>query len=82
LDTAKYVHEFLGELEGCLLEFKTFPWRVGKEEPKIDMDYMAFSINEDVSIVPVLYLENIADQTIGSKRLAEGLRRFFVPLCL
>ena len=50
-------------------------WRDIKDEPKIDMNYVALIADEYVPIVTILDLQNVTDHTVGSLTLDEVLSR-------
>ena len=41
--------------------------KIGQEKSKVNMHEMSFDIDQNVSIMPVLNLHDVAQQTIGSE---------------
>ena len=56
-----YLHHFLRQLERCLLELDSLAGRIGQEEAKVNVKDMALNIDQDVFIVSILNLQDVAD---------------------
>ena len=69
--STEHFHLLLSQLEWSLLELDSFARGVGEEEAKVDVHDMAFDIQHDVSVVPVLDLEDVAHETVGGERAAK-----------
>lgn len=54
----------LCDLKRCLLKAK-IAWRAAHDEAEINMDDMAVGINEDIVIVPVLYLKQVLHNRVS-----------------
>jgi len=76
LDASKDFNHFTSQLERCLLKLNAFAWRVGEKEAEVNVHDVAFDVDQDVPIVTVLDLENVADQGVSCERPTE------VILCL
>jgi hypothetical protein len=48
-------------------------WAVGEEEAEVNMDHVAFRVEQDISIVTVFDLEQVAEQTVASHGAHEVL---------
>lgn len=70
------------QLKWSLLKLNAFAWCVTKEESKVNVHDVPLNVDEDVSVVSVFYLENIAQQRIGSETLAKVLSGLFEVLLL
>lgn len=68
------------QLERSLFELDALSWRIRQEEAEVDVHDVALDVDHDVAVVPVLDLENVAYERIGSQRLAEVLTRGLVGL--
>jgi hypothetical protein len=69
--TTQDFHLFHCQLKRCLLKLQTFARGVAKEESKINVHDVAFNVNQNVTIVSILDLEDVAQQRVGSQTLAE-----------
>mmetsp|Transcript_42215 Transcript_42215/g.123609 ORF Transcript_42215/g.123609 Transcript_42215/m.123609 type:complete len:310 (+) Transcript_42215:3-932(+) len=78
-----------GELEGGGLEAHVLARRVGEEEAKVDVDEGAVGVQQDVAVVPVLDLQQVAYDRVGRERLhkvapraveGRGVRAAVAPL--
>ena len=74
------VDELLRKLERCLLELKTSAWEAGEKEPEVNVDDVAMRINEEVLVVPVFDLEDIACERVSGETSAEGTLGLLVRL--
>ena len=68
-----HVQHLLGQLEWRCFKFDPLAWRIAQKEAKVNVEHMTLDINENVFIVPVLDLQNVADEAVG----AEGVREVF-----
>jgi hypothetical protein len=59
------------ELEGGLLKFNSFSRSDTEDESKVNMHDVAFCVNQDVPIVPVLNLKDVCCKAVGSKTSCE-----------
>lgn len=66
------------ELERGLLELDALARRVRQEEAEVDVHDVAFNVDHDVPIVPVLDLQDVAQKRVGRQRLAKILPSQFV----
>mmetsp|Transcript_33658 Transcript_33658/g.51947 ORF Transcript_33658/g.51947 Transcript_33658/m.51947 type:complete len:312 (-) Transcript_33658:3040-3975(-) len=78
VDASEHLNHFGGELEGSALELHSFSRGVREEESKVNMHDVPLDINKDVTVMSVLDLEDVAEQRVGSQRLAEVLPRLLV----
>ena len=62
---AKYLDLLRRELERGLLELDALAWRIRQEEPKVNVHYVAFNVDHDVSVVSVLDLQDVAQKRVG-----------------
>ena len=74
------IDEFLRELERCPLELQSSPWEAGEEEPEVDVDNVAMGINEEVLVVSVFDLEDIACERVSGETGTEGILGSLVRL--
>ncbi|KAJ8525159.1 hypothetical protein ON010_g15956 [Phytophthora cinnamomi] len=65
--TAHQLNELVRELERCPLEVPVAARAVGEQEAKVDVDHMTVRVHQDVAVVAILDLENVADDRIGCK---------------
>ena len=56
-----YLHHFLRQLERCFLKLDSLAGRIGQEEAKVDVKDVALDVDQDVFIVSILNLQNVAD---------------------
>ena len=70
---AKDVHVLLVQLKGRLLKLYAFSRGVGEEEAEVNVDHVPVLVNEDVGIVSVLDLQDVADQRVSSEGVTEIL---------
>lgn len=68
LRASEDLDELLRHLEVGRLEPHVLTWRVVEEEPEVDVDEPAFAVDQDVAIVAVLDLEDVADDRVGRLR--------------
>ena len=47
-----------------------------EHKSKVNVDHVALSVQQDVAVVPVFYVEDVAKQRVGSQRPDEVLLRF------
>jgi hypothetical protein len=66
----QHLQQLTGEFEGGGLKVDT-PRGVGQHEAKINVNEMAHIVQQDIAVVPVLYLEQVADNAVGSHALRE-----------
>ena len=78
--TTHDLHHLLRQLERSLLKLNTFARCVGQKETKINVEHMALNVNQNVFIVPVFNLQDIADQTVGAERVREVLQGLLILL--
>jgi len=69
VSASKNLYELLGELERSLFELQAFAWCVRDKESVVDVDDVAFAIDHDILVVPILYLKNVAYERVGGKRI-------------
>ena len=67
----KHFHLLLSQLEWSPFELDTFAGSIGEEETKVDVHYVAFHVQHNISIVSILDLQNITNQAISGKGRAE-----------
>ena len=60
LNSTEDFNHFLGKLEGSLLEFDTLSRGVREEESEVNMDYVSLNVYQDVAIVTILNLQDVA----------------------
>jgi len=77
---AEHLNLLRCELEGSLLKLHALAWCVREEESKVNVHYVAFNVNHDISIVSVLDLKDVAKQGVGGQRFAEIVASCFVRL--
>ncbi|GIX64560.1 arginyl-tRNA synthetase family protein [Babesia caballi] len=70
-DAAQHVGHVLGELEGGLLELHVGGGGGPQEEPEVDVQDVALAGDEQVAVVPVLDLEQVAEQRVAGQRVDE-----------
>jgi len=63
-------HHLVSKFEGVWFEFYASRPYV-KQEPEIDVDYVTLSVNHDVSVMPILDLEDVTGDRVRSHRLNE-----------
>ena len=61
---AHNVQHLLGQLEGRRLELEALARRVRQQEAEVDVEHVALNVNQDVLIMSVLYLKDIANQAV------------------
>ena len=59
--TIHHLHHLLRQLERCLLELDSLAGCIGQEEAKVDVKDVAFDVDQDVLIVSILDLQDVAD---------------------
>jgi hypothetical protein len=52
---------------------ESLAWTVLKHEAEVDVHYVALSCQHDIAIVTVSYTENVAENTVGCKRIYKVL---------
>lgn len=72
LVAAEDLDVLLGELECGRFEVK-IAWGVAEHEAKVYVDHVTFGVKQDVAVVAVFDLENIAKQTVAGHRSHEVL---------
>ena len=65
LRTLKKVHEFFCHLEGGPFKLETLTRCIREEKAVIDMNDVTLIVNHDILVVPVLDLQDVADQRVG-----------------
>lgn len=65
LKTPHHVYHLLRQLERRLLHGNALAWRITEKESKVYVDYMPLDIHQDVAVVSVFNLEDVADQTVS-----------------
>lgn len=70
---AKDVHVLLVQLEGRLFKLYAFSRGVGEEEAEVNVNHVAVLVDEDVGVVSVLDLQDVADQRVSSEGVTEVL---------
>jgi len=61
----------LGHLEVCRFEPHVCTWTPIKYEAEVNMNQVALIIYQDITIMSIFYLQNIADYAVGSQALYE-----------
>jgi hypothetical protein len=61
---AQDVYVLLSELKGYGLEIQVAR-RIGQEEAKVDVNHMPLRVEQDVSVMSVLYLKDVAEERIA-----------------
>jgi acyl-CoA hydrolase len=61
------VHIIERKLERRSLEAHISAWRVGEHEPKVDVNEVTVSVDEDVTVVPVFDLKEVRDDRIACR---------------
>ena len=56
-----YLHHLLRQLEWRLLELDSLSGCIGQEEAKVDVKDVALDVDQDVFIVSILDLQDVAD---------------------
>ena len=77
----KDLDHFRRQLEGCLLEFDSFARSVREEKSEVNVHDVPLDIDENVSVVSVLDLEDVAQEGIGCKRLHKVVSGLFEGFC-
>ena len=82
IPAAQHICVLTQHFEGnCSFEGESFARHVGEEEAEVNVEYVALFVEEDVAVVSVFDLQEVADQTRRSQRLAEvetGLLQLFL----
>ena len=65
MSASKNLYELLGELEWSLFELQAFAWGVREKKSVVNVDDVAFAIDHDVLVVPILDLKNVAYERVG-----------------
>ena len=73
---AHQVHHFVGKFEGRGLEGEVSPRRAEEEEPEVDVHDVPRGIEEDVAVVPVLELQQVARHAVRGEGPHEVQSRF------
>ena len=68
------------ELEWSAFKLKSFAWCIAQQEPEVDVENMPFDVNQDVLVVPVFDLKDVADKTVSAKRVCKVLNSSVVLL--
>lgn len=72
IESSKGIYVLGCDFEGnFFLKLDTLPWRVADKKPKVNIYDRSIPLNQDISIVPVLNLQKIADQRISHQCLHE-----------
>lgn len=80
--TAKDLNLLSCELERSFLELETFARSVCQEESKVNVHDVALDVDQDVAVVSVLDVQNVAEQRVGRKTPAEVVTSLLVLLLL
>eukprot|EP00639_Heterosigma_akashiwo_P005275 CAMPEP_0194576286 /NCGR_PEP_ID=MMETSP0292-20121207/11459_1 /TAXON_ID=39354 /ORGANISM="Heterosigma akashiwo, Strain CCMP2393" /LENGTH=275 /DNA_ID=CAMNT_0039428299 /DNA_START=410 /DNA_END=1234 /DNA_ORIENTATION=- len=75
---AQQLHPLLRQLEGRPLEVRVAR-RPGEHEPEVDVDGVALGVQEDVPVVPVLQVEQVAQDGVRAQALHEAVPRLDEP---
>ena len=75
---AHHLHHLLRQLERRLLELDALAWGIREQEAEVDVKHMAFNVNQDVLVVPVFDLQDVADQAVSTERIREVLHCLLV----
>ena len=78
VQAAEDVDELLRELEGRLFELQATAREAGEEEAKVDVHDVAVGVDEDVLVVSVLDLQDVAHEGVAGKTRTEGVLRLLV----
>ena len=77
---AEDINEFLGQLEWCFFKLKALPREAGQQESEVDVDNVTLVVDQDVLVVSVFYLKNIANERVGCQTLTECILSFLEVL--
>lgn len=69
----------MGHLKRSGLKLHSFSRRITQQEPKVDVQYVALNVNQNITIVSVLDLKNIANKAVRGQTTAEVLTRQLLP---
>lgn len=70
VDAIHQIDVLLGKLERCLLELDV-AGALAQDKAEVNVHDMAGRVDEQVAVVPVLDLEDVADQTVPSQTIEE-----------
>ena len=59
----QHLNVFLSQFKGSRFEIKV-AWRVAEHESEVYVDHVALGVQQNVAVVSVLDLENVAQETI------------------
>lgn len=51
----------MSQLERSFLKLDAFSWRVWQQKTEVNVKHMAFDVNQNVLIMSILDLQNVAD---------------------
>lgn len=70
----------MSELEWGTFKLEALAWGVAQQETEIDVEHVSLDIDQDVLVVPVFDLEDIANKTVSTERVCKVLNSGVVLL--
>lgn len=64
---------FICQLEWCIFKLQSFTRSVAQEESEVDVHNVTFDIDQDVSVVSIFYLQDVAYERVCGQAFAEVL---------
>ena len=74
------IKHLLCQFEWCRLKLDSLAGRIGQQEAKVDMQHVTLNVDQDVLIVSVLDLQDVADKTVGAQGVGKVLNSLLIAL--